>query len=220
MLRGHAVSLRSGGRAAKLSASAADRVRSLSESASIRPATAIAVSPDLRVRLRDVVDRAARQKAAQAAVELVGPVARELQRRLIFEQTEFVAVALPAELAERVDDAGLQRRHVPRRIALVAEAVDVGADIVPEAEAPSMVAVREPARVLRKKMKPARAPVRVRLPPDPLRVLDRRLARSVEAVHLERRDEFVHDLRGKQRVHDRANAILPLLNGLIARIKF
>src|SRR5439155_15698612 len=147
-------------------------------------AAAVAEAPDLRVGVCEVVDRATREESALAAVEFVGPIARELQRRLIFEQPELVPVPLTAELTERVDDARLERRHVPRRIGLVAEAVDVGAEVVPEPESSAMVAVGEPARMLGEKVQPARAPVRVRLLPDPFRVLNRRPAGDVEAVHL------------------------------------
>src|SRR5262245_63304638 len=84
-----------------------------SDRTAVFAAAAVAEAPDPRVGVRHVVDGAARKEPALAAVELVGAIARELERRLILEQAELVAVALPPELAERVDDPRLQHRHVP-----------------------------------------------------------------------------------------------------------
>src|SRR5207249_4679459 len=95
--------------------------RTALDRAPVFTAAAVAEAPDFGVGVRDVVDRAAREESALAAVELVGPIARELKRRLIFQQPHLVAISLAPELAERVDDARLEHRYVPRRIALVAE---------------------------------------------------------------------------------------------------
>src|SRR5215831_8777903 len=165
---------------------------------------AVAIAPHARVGVLHVVDGAAAEIPTRGPIEFnwVGisfRISAELSNRLVLTQANLMEVPLLAERPQGIDNSTLQIRHRPRRVALIVEAVHVGAEIRPEPEAPTRIAIGEPRGHVRIEVRPAADAVRVRGLPDPLENLDGRWPGQVERIPLETRDHFVDDARVEER---------------------